>query len=98
MVGVNRWQREEEAEPRIPRVAAAALAAQQVARLEEWRERRNSVLTDESLERLSEVSRGNSNLLPAIRAACEAGATVGEIADTLRAEFGTYRDPAGAGR
>ena len=53
VVGVNRWQREEEAEPRIPRVAAAALAAQQVARLEEWRERRNSVLTDESLERLS---------------------------------------------
>ncbi|MGH7565702.1 MAG: methylmalonyl-CoA mutase family protein, partial [Gemmatimonadota bacterium] len=97
VVGMNRWQREEEAEPRIPRVAASTLAARQIERLEEWRDRRNSLLTDESLERLSEAARGSANLLPAIRAACGAGATVGEIADTLRAEFGTYRDPAGTG-
>ena len=67
------------------------------ARLVEWRERRDAARTSASLERLSDAARGSDNLLPPIRAACEAGATVGEIADTLRAEFGTYRDPAGIG-
>jgi methylmalonyl-CoA mutase N-terminal domain/subunit len=97
VVGVNRWQRAEEAEPRIPRADAAALAARQVERLEQWRERRDSARTREVLDRLSEAAHGTGNLLPAIRAACEAGATVGEIADALRAVFGTYRDPAGIG-
>jgi methylmalonyl-CoA mutase N-terminal domain/subunit len=97
VVGVNRWRRPDEDEPRIGTADGAALAARQLERLEEWRERRDASRTAASLERLSAAARGSDNLLPAIRAACEAGATVGEIADTLRAEFGTYRDPAGIG-
>ncbi|HYO46512.1 MAG TPA: methylmalonyl-CoA mutase family protein [Gemmatimonadota bacterium] len=98
VVGVNRWQRLDETEPRIARVDADAIAARQAERLEQWRERRDSARTAECLDRLTAAARGTDNLLPAIHAACEAGATVGEIADSLRAEFGTYRDPAGAGR
>jgi methylmalonyl-CoA mutase N-terminal domain/subunit len=97
VVGVNRWQRSDEAEPRIARVDSGALAERQVRRLEEWRERRDAVRTRESLDRLTGAARGTDNLLPFIRAACGAGATVGEIADALRAEFGTYHDPAGIG-
>jgi methylmalonyl-CoA mutase N-terminal domain/subunit len=95
VVGVNRWQRPEDAEPRIPAVDVGVLAARQVERLEQWRERRDGERTHESLEQLSDAARGTENLLPPIRAACKAGATVGEIADALRAELGTYRDPSG---
>jgi len=97
VVGVNRWQRPNETEPRIANVDASALEARQVERLAEWRDRRDGTRTAECIERLAETARGSDNILPSIRAACEAGATVGEIADALRAEFGTYRDPAGSG-
>ena len=97
VVGVNRWQKAGEAEPRIPRVDSEAIAERQKERLAEWRARRDGDRTAASLDRLAEAARGSENLLPLIRGACEAGATVGEIADVLRAEFGTYSDPAGIG-
>ena len=95
VVGVNRWQRAEEAPPVVRPTAAEAVATRQVERLTEWRSRRDAARCEAELERLADVARGEGNLVPVIRAACAAGATVGEIADTLRAEFGSYRDPAG---
>ena len=97
VVGVNRWQKAEDVEPRIPRVDTEALAERQKERLAEWRARRDAGRTAAALDRLVQGARGSENLLPLIRDACEAGATVGEIADVLRAEFGTYSDPAGMG-
>ena len=97
VVGVNRWQKADDAEPRIPRVDSDALAERQRERLAEWRTQRNADRTAAALDRLRESARGSHNLLPAIRAVCEAGGTVGEIADALRDEFGTYSDPAGIG-
>jgi methylmalonyl-CoA mutase N-terminal domain/subunit len=96
VVGVNAWQREE-SEPQIPRIDAAALAARQVERLESWRAQRDGDRVANAIEMLANTARGSENLVPAIRSACAVGATVGEIADALRAEFGTYRDPAGSG-
>ena len=97
VVGVNRWQKAADLEPRIPRVDSGALAERQQERLADWRARRDADRTAAALDRLGDVARGSENLLPAIRSACEAGATVGEIADALREEFGTYSDPAGIG-
>ena len=97
VVGVNRWQKADDAEARIPRVDSESLAARQQERLADWRARRDADRTAAALDRLGDAARGNGNLLPAIRGACEAGATVGEIADALREEFGTYSDPAGIG-
>ena len=97
VVGVNRWQKAADLEPRIPRVDSGALAERQQERLADWRARRDADRTAAALDRLGDVARGSENLLPAIRGACEAGATVGEIADALREEFGTYSDPAGIG-
>ena len=74
-----------------------SLAERQKERLVEWRARRDAGRTASALDRLVQGARGSENLLPLIRDACEAGATVGEIADVLRAEFGTYSDPAGIG-
>jgi methylmalonyl-CoA mutase N-terminal domain/subunit len=97
VVGVNRWQNAGDVEPRIPRVDSEALAERQKERLARWRASRDADRTAASLDRLAEAARGSENLLPLIRGACAAGATVGEVADVLRAEFGTYSDPAGVG-
>jgi len=48
-----------------------------------WRAARDGVVT---------AARGADNLVPPIIAAVEARATVGEIADALRGEFGEYRE------
>ena len=45
-----------------------------------------------ALDAVAAAARGRDNLVPAIIAAVEAHATVGEIADTLRIVFGEYRE------
>jgi methylmalonyl-CoA mutase N-terminal domain/subunit len=45
-----------------------------------------------SLNAVAAAALGRDNLVPPIITAVEARATVGEIADTLRAVFGEYRE------
>ncbi len=47
-----------------------------------------------ALERVRRDARGSVNLMPAFMEAVEAYATLGEIVDVLREEFGTYREVA----
>jgi methylmalonyl-CoA mutase N-terminal domain/subunit len=86
---VNRWT-EEDAEPRIGGVDVAVIEARQVERLQAWRAARDSGAVADGLERLRNAAEGEDNLLPPIRAACRAGATLGEIADVFRDRFGTW--------
>jgi methylmalonyl-CoA mutase N-terminal domain/subunit len=44
------------------------------------------------IERVGEAARNGANLMPPILAAVEAYATIGEIADALRAVFGEYSE------
>jgi methylmalonyl-CoA mutase N-terminal domain/subunit len=44
------------------------------------------------LAALGEQARGGGKLMPAVVGAVKVGATVGEIADALRAVFGEYRE------
>ncbi len=93
VVGVNRFADEAGAEPRIESPDTSRLAERQRERLAAWREERDADRCRASLERIAEAARGEVNLLPPLREACAAGATVGEIADVLRHEFGEWRDP-----
>jgi methylmalonyl-CoA mutase, N-terminal domain len=47
-----------------------------------------------SLAAMVEVARGTGNMVPAMLEAARAEATLGEICDALRAEWGVYREPA----
>ena len=49
---------------------------------------------DAALARMVEVSRGEGNMIPAMLDACRAEATLGEICNALRDEWGEYREPA----
>jgi methylmalonyl-CoA mutase N-terminal domain/subunit len=37
------------------------------------------------------VAESDSNLMPAMKTALQAGATIGEVSNRLRSVFGTYR-------
>jgi methylmalonyl-CoA mutase N-terminal domain/subunit len=91
VVGVNEFQAEEERQ--IPTLQIdPALERQQVARLQALRTRRDSTKTQAALTELERRARTNENLLPAILAAVESFATVGEISDALRQVFGEYQE------
>jgi len=66
----------------------------QVRELGARRAGRDEAAVDAALARMVEVSRGEGNMIPAMLDACRAEATLGEICNALRAEWGEYREPA----
>ncbi len=90
VVGVNRFR--EEVPSRIPILRVdPALEREQVQRLQAFRAQRSQAGVDATLAAVRAVARGQDNLLPSIVEAVDRGATLGEISDVLRAEFGEYR-------
>jgi methylmalonyl-CoA mutase N-terminal domain/subunit len=64
----------------------------QIARVQALRARRDAARTKQALAEVESRARSGANLMPAICAAVETLATVGEISDTLRRVFGEYRE------
>jgi methylmalonyl-CoA mutase N-terminal domain/subunit len=91
VVGVNDFKIEEERRIDILRVHEQ-IERDQVTRLRAFRQKRDSARATVALEELGRRAAGAENLLPAILAAVENNATVGEISDTLRRVFGEYRE------
>jgi methylmalonyl-CoA mutase, N-terminal domain len=91
VVGVNRFQQEENEPPRIFRLDPE-LERQQVARLRELRASRSASAVESRLTALEQATRGSDNLMPHILSCAEAHATVGEISDRLRRIFGEYHE------
>jgi methylmalonyl-CoA mutase, N-terminal domain len=93
VVGVNSYTTDEPA--RIEMFSLdPALERAQVDRVQTVRARRDAARCASALDAVATTARSAENLVPAIVAAVEADATVGEIADTLRAVFGEYREVA----
>jgi len=93
VVGVNRFQTGEDRVPPILRVDPSTVEGQR-ARLRRVRAERDGGRVRAALGALGDASRGRDNLLPFILECVRAYATVGEICDTLRGCFGTYRPSA----
>ncbi|HSP54555.1 MAG TPA: methylmalonyl-CoA mutase family protein [Dehalococcoidia bacterium] len=92
IVGVNRFQEENEEPKMIFRVNPEAEQAQLV-RLRKTREDRDNTTVEASLSRLEAVCRDDADLMPPIVEAVEAYASVGEICGVMRKVFGDYRAP-----
>lgn len=90
VVGVNRY-RIEEPPPRIQAAAFADLEAHQRSRLAGIRSRRDSAGVQRALEQVRSAARSGDNLMPHLIEAVRADATLGEISDVLRSEWGVYR-------
>jgi methylmalonyl-CoA mutase N-terminal domain/subunit len=91
VVGVNRFEAEQDKPIDILRIDPD-LERRQVERVRALRARRPAESWQAGLKAVEEAARGGANLMPAIIAAVENHATVGEISDTLRRVFGEYRE------
>jgi len=92
IVGVNRYQLEDEPEVEILRIDPA-LEQKQIERVQALRARRDSAAVERSLAALKEAStRDDVNLMPLIVEASKAYTTMGEMCDALRETWGVWRE------
>ena len=91
VVGVNRFQLEEELPVNVLRIDPA-LEGAQIERVRALRERRDAQAVMSSLNKLKQAATTDENLLPRILECVEAYATVGEISNALREIWGEYRE------
>jgi methylmalonyl-CoA mutase N-terminal domain/subunit len=89
VVGVNVHVEEDEQPVEIHRVDPR-IEADQVQRLRALRAARDHGAVEARLEDVRGAARDGANLLPPMREALRARATVGEVCGALRAEFGEY--------
>ncbi|MSQ36628.1 MAG: methylmalonyl-CoA mutase [Dehalococcoidia bacterium] len=90
VVGVNRFQTEGMHVP-ILRVDSAA-SQKQAQRLAALRSRRDGGAVERALARIRVAAAGSGSLMPLLIEAVEAYATIGEICDVLREQWGEYRE------
>ncbi|MGD0603488.1 MAG: methylmalonyl-CoA mutase family protein [Streptosporangiaceae bacterium] len=72
---------------------SADVEREQVEEITRRRAARDQAAVDATLAALVAASRTEENLVPPMLAAARAEATLGEICDALRAEWGTYTEP-----
>jgi methylmalonyl-CoA mutase N-terminal domain/subunit len=99
VVGVNRFTdadgRGSEAIAGSPLFALdSGVEQRQVQQVRALRARRDAELWQRTVDAVTAAARDGTNLVPPIIAAVEAGATVGEISDAMRAVFGIYQEAA----
>jgi methylmalonyl-CoA mutase, N-terminal domain len=89
IVGVNRYE-EHESEPIELHTIDPAAEQRQLERTTRVRAERDAEAVQAALVEVRRVAEGDEKLLPPMREALRAGATVGEISGELREVFGTY--------
>lgn len=92
MVGVNEFVEDEKPQVEILKIDPE-VEKRQIERLKKVRRERNGAKVKESLLLLRKAAREGENLMPPILQAVKAYATIGEIVDSLREEFGEYKEP-----
>lgn len=89
LVGVNKFTENDGVHAEVFRVDDS-IRKVQTDKLNKLKAERNSTAVEKALAELAGAAAGTENLMPHILTAVEAYATLGEIADTLRKEFGEY--------
>ncbi len=90
VVGLNRFVEERDVPPELLRIDEGEVRAQ-MERVKGWRADRDQAAVDDALAVVRETAGGTGNLLYPMKEALRAGATLGDVSDTLRRVFGEYR-------
>jgi methylmalonyl-CoA mutase, N-terminal domain len=92
IVGVNRYELEDEPEVEILRIDPA-LERKQIERVQALRGRRDSAAVEAALARLKQAAADDGdNLMPPLVEAAKAYVTLGEMCDALRSVWGTWTE------
>ena len=108
VVGVNKYQVDEDTTIEVLKVENSRVRAEQLAKLQQLRADRDQSKVEAALQELSRAAAGDGNLLELSIDAARAKATVGEISDALEKVYGrhaaeirtisgVYRDEIGKG-
>jgi methylmalonyl-CoA mutase, N-terminal domain len=92
IVGVNKFTGNGE-EPYHPLRVDPSIEEAQARRLAVIRESRDRASFSKHIDALKTTAEGTDNVLPPLRDALRAGATLGEVCDALRDVWGVYRPP-----
>ncbi len=99
VVGVNRWTQSEPSPLATGDggilTVPETVELEQMAKLKDWRARRDGKAAATALAELEAAARDGRNVMPVSIACAKAGVTTGEWGETLRAVFGEYRAPTG---
>ena len=102
VVGVNRYIECEESPltsgDEAIMVADKDAEADQLARLNAWKEARDEDAVQAALQAVRQAAATDTNIMIPSIAAAKAGATTGEWGDVVRAAFGQYRAPTGVSK
>jgi len=91
IVGVNKFQLNEEDHLDVRAIDNAQVRESQIARLKSVKAKRDPARLKTALEALTAGAKGTGNLLELAVAAARARATVGEISDAMEIVFGRHR-------
>jgi methylmalonyl-CoA mutase, N-terminal domain len=89
VVGVNRYRTDDGLQPELLRIDDA-IRAGQIERIDAVKRARDQGGVDRALDEVREAAAGDANLLVPMREALRRRATLQEVCDVLRDEFGTY--------
>lgn len=90
VVGVNRYVEDEETEMSLHRIDQE-MAARQIDRVKAYKRDQDRDAVDAALAGVRATAEGTENLLPVMKDALVAGATLGQVANALRDVFGEHR-------
>ncbi len=91
IVGVNKFQTDEDADIDVRNIDNSAVRDAQIARLKTIRKSRDTAACEEALTVLEQGAREGGNLLELAIEAARARATVGEISDAMERAFGRHK-------
>ena len=95
VVGVNKYTSTEESPlttgDKGIMIVDPAVENEQIDRLNQWRDGRNSAVVEKALAELNDAAKNGDNIMPASVNAAKAGVTTGEWAAIMRSVYGEYR-------
>jgi len=94
VVGVNKYEMDEDTSPDILQIDEDATRDRQLNRLESVKAERDDAAVEETLDALRDAVHADENTIPYIVDAVKAYATMGEIMQVFEDEFGGYQETA----
>jgi len=93
IVGVNKFRIEEDVEEAVETLSVdPKIHDKQLERLKKLRSERSSAEVDKALDKVQKTAAERGRMFEAVLDAVRAEATLGEICDRMRSEFGVYRE------
>jgi len=92
IVGINEFVEQEEIPIEVLKIKQQVETKQRQS-LKKSREHRDNLKLQQTMKAIRQAARDGTNLMPKILEAVRAYATLGEIIETLKQEFGEYREP-----